>query len=169
MPYDDNGEEASYPLAAPVPDITNVVDDIEGNSHAGANEQLGTALRTALGIGALSMMPNLIADLRNAKDPDARIKFIQMALKEGGYGVKDNKNDHLPTFNFTFVGNTTGSVEISRGATKPQETLEAEDATYPPLSMAQALSALAEAVNGDVDPPAPPPVSAPSVFDLIGN
>jgi hypothetical protein len=169
MSYDprsqSDGPPPDYAVAErkPVPDVTDVIQDIEGNSHASAQAQIGQALRAAMGIGALAMLPNLIEELQRSKDPDARLKFIQMALKEGGYGMKEDKHSSLPIFNFNFVG---------MGApTKVEVVQQVEEAVATLPAASAALAALSSSINDDFEPVLGSAVKsvaeAVSPFDMI--
>jgi hypothetical protein len=164
-------EDALPALAAPaaMPDVGGVVADIQAQQYAADQEALGKGLRAALGIGAIAMVPDVIEELRRSRDVDAKIKFIQMALKEGGYGTKENKHDNLPTFVFNFVGGAGGSVEVVQRV-EPQEVVE--DAVLvsgapqeKPIVNPAALAPLAW-MNDDFMIPETAPAEE-SVFDLI--
>ena len=141
---------------ASLPEVTDRLADAQGNPNAKQLDELGQAIRAGLGIGALSLLPELIEDLRRSKDPDTRIKFLALAIKEGGYGLKEDKTSQLPVFHFNFVGSGT-TVTTERAA--PAEIIE--DAVY--------AKHASSAYNDDVLPPeATPPELAPeSIFDLI--
>lgn len=185
MDHPSNEETDDGALAlrqpAPLPQVGTVLDDVRTHEHATESEAIGAGLRTALGIGALALLPDMIEELRRTRDLDAKIKFVQLALKEGGYGVKDNKHDHLPVFNFTFVGSPGApqQVQVVQEITKD----EIEDAviklTEAPFTISDVdrkrLAGLAEfaCINDDFATPdaplaAPEPVSeGQSIFDQI--
>jgi hypothetical protein len=177
----DDGALVALRQPVPLPKVGTVLDDVRTHEHATESEAIGAGLRTALGIGALALLPDMIEELRRTRDLDAKIKFVQLALKEGGYGVKDNKHDHLPVFNFTFVGNPGApqQVQVVQEVSKD----EIEDAvikhTDAGLNISDAdmkrLASLAEfaCINDDfaseTQPVEPPePVSeAQNIFDQI--
>lgn len=165
---DDDAEVDGYRVPAPIPDIAPTLEEIERNATAKLSEQIGQGLRSALGIGALALLPDLISDLRKSRDPDTRLKFIGMAMKEGGYGTKDNKNDNLPTFNFTFNG-VGGTVSVQAVQTTPADEPEkaetVEYAEYPDAAIAR-LRGYA-GINDDVAIDGQPAESSPSAFSLI--
>ncbi len=140
----------------PLPDVRGVSDDVSSNPSAKQLDEVGQAMRAALGIGALALLPGLIEDLQHSRDPDTRIKFLQLAFKEGGYGVKEDKTANLPVFHFNFVGGAPTNLTVER-----HDTQNVEDATY--------AKAPADAYNDDFLPPSMTPVQlAPdTLFDLI--
>jgi hypothetical protein len=162
----DEHDLEPLPQQVALPRIGSVIDDVTSHEHGSATEQIGQGIRAALGIGALAMLPDMIEDLRRTRDLDAKLRFVQMALKEGGYGTKDNKLDHLPTFVFNFVGPTGGTVEVV------QQAGDVEDAVImkPRENLTQVrrdtLAALA-GMNDDFMTGEAVPVAEPSVFDLI--
>lgn len=161
-------DSSGYRIPASIPDVAATLEALEANSAAKLTEQIGQGLRTALGIGALSLLPDLIADLRKARDPDIRLKFIQTALKDGGYGTKDNKNDNLPTFNFTFNGigaSATVSVAPARDNSSAVDALDMAEYMGGDKPAASQYELEAELINSEVA--GPETVSTRSVFDSI--
>lgn len=144
------------PDPQPLPRVQPALDRIKEDDTAKQVEQMGQGIRAMLGMGAIALLPDLIDDLRRARDPDTRIKFVQLALKEGGFGVKDNKNDNLPVFNFTFNG-VQGAVSVAQ----PQQMVEE---VTPVQKQVNKLSTQAW-INDDVAAPETPLVT--NVFDQI--
>jgi hypothetical protein len=163
-------EQAPHRALSPVPDVQEHLEQIEKNAAAKMTEQIGNALRAGLGIGALALLPDLIEDLRRAKDPDTRIKFLQLAFKEGGYGVKDDSKANLPVFHFNFVG-VGGTATIVQETQAASSVPAIEDATYTvrqdEVEQAPAgyWGVAADDINRDVDQNTP--VAELSVFQLI--
>lgn len=91
---------------------------------ADLQEKIGMALRAAMGAGALEMLPEVIAALRLSDNIDAKLKFLQMAMKEGGYAAKEKKQDNLPTFAFNFI--TQGGVQHVQVTATPAEPQPAQ-------------------------------------------
>jgi hypothetical protein len=144
-------EETPAPFreGGPMPDLTPVMEDLDSHPHNKQTDMIGQALRSALGIGALALIPGLIDDLRRTKDPDSRLKFLSLAFKEGGYGVKEDKGANMPTFHFNFVGDGIGqTVTVVQEA--PRDAIE--DATYTTAPPELPATPVVVAATPDIDP-----------------
>ncbi len=111
-----NGGVTSLALSADHP----LLQEMANANDAMLSEQVGNALRAAMGAGALYMLPEVIQELRKSTNIDAKLKFLQMAMKEGGYAAKEKAKDNLPTFSFNFI-TQNGVQQIQVQSTEPTD------------------------------------------------
>lgn len=158
---------------ANIADNPLIAESIQAQKDADLLDKIGAALRAAMGAGALEMLPEVIAALRISDNIDAKLKFLQMAMKEGGYAAKEKKQDNLPTFAFNFI--TQGGVQhvqVTATPAQPDQALPHQpediiDVVATPATNAPAQPpafALLLAANDDFEPPK---THAESVLDMI--